>query len=236
MMTPRHRSILSPIAAITLTATLFLPWIPLPSSAPPSANASIVSNVNSAKPANENVLPVIDSKPPSVVDASNIKYRLLAGRIAETYSVTPSFAERIVRSAHDVGTKQNVDPLLLLALVGVESSFNPQARNASGAIGLTQTIPKWHPEKIAVIRQQGKSITDPEANLEMGAKILAEYTALSRGDHMRGLQRYNGALGDRKQRYANKVMGVYQNLSRSIPPAKIQLAMEQGVPKASASN
>lgn len=234
MMTPRHRSIISPIAAITLTAALFLPWIPLPSSAPPSANASIVSNVNSAKPVN--ALPVIDSKPPSVVDASNIKYRLLAGQIAETYSVAPSFAERIVRSAHDVGTKQNVDPLLLLALVGVESSFNPQARNASGAIGLTQTIPKWHPEKVAVIRQQGKSITDPEANLEMGAKILAEYTALSRGDHMRGLQRYNGALGDRKQRYANKVMSVYQNLSRSIPPARIQLAMEQGVPRASTAN
>lgn len=215
-MTPRHRSLITPIAALLLTASLFAPWTPLP-----QANRPFFAAQVAPAPAE-----------PSVALATNLRQDLLVQRIVSSYSIAPAFARRVVKAAHDIGERERVDPVLLLALVGVESRFNPKAKNASGAIGLTQTIPRWHPEKVAFIQRQGKPLTDPEANLRMGAKILAEYTQLSRGDQMRGLQRYNGSLKDPRQAYAKKVMGVYSRLAYRLPgeDEPVQVAMEQTRP------
>lgn len=143
----------------------------------------------------------------------------LAARIASHYRIEPRFAQQVVGMAHEAADKQGVDPVLLLALVGVESSFNPKAVSHANARGLTQVIAKWHPEKVQPLTAQGKSIMEPEANIHLGAQILAEYQRKFKGDRILALQQYNGSLKDRSRKYSRKVINMYEFLSED--PSRI---------------
>jgi soluble lytic murein transglycosylase-like protein len=160
---------------------------------------------------------------------TNARHDVLVQRIVSSYEVSPAFAARIVRAAHSIAEREHVDPVLLLALVGVESNFNPLAHNSSGAVGLTQTIAKWHPEKVALLKLQGKSLSDPEANLETGARILAEYTRQLHGNRILALQQYNGSLKDPRHRYAGRVMAVYNRLTVGLPAISAGVEKPTGV-------
>lgn len=229
-MTLRRCGLLPPIALCLLASSLFFP--PTPSLDPKPAPPVEQRLIHASPAPDASAMAALER-----VEDARRRQDLLVQRITSSYKVAPDFARRIVKAAHDIGRRETVDPVLLLALVGVESSFRPEARNPSGAIGLTQTIPRWHPQKVAAIKARGKSLMDPEANLGMGAQILAEYTRMSGGDRMRGLQRYNGASKDRTQRYARKVMATYHRLGANLPaisvePEPVLLAMEQTNPLA----
>ena len=104
------------------------------------------------------------------------------------------------RAAREVG----LDPLLVLAVISVESRFNPIAESVMGAKGLMQIIPKYHQAKL--VQQGGEAaLLDPEANILMGARILQEYV-YRMGTLEAGLQYYNGAFRDGSAQYAQKVM------------------------------
>ncbi len=82
-------------------------------------------------------------------------------------------------------------PEIVLAVIQVESAFQPQAISSAGAVGLMQIMPFW-------IRELGRSaddLMDPWLNLRYGCTILAHYLAVERGDLTRALARYNGSLG-----------------------------------------
>lgn len=142
----------------------------------------------------------------------------LSRRIVEHYKVSPVAARKIVDAAHEAGARYNVDPLMLLSISAVESSFNPQARSSAGAIGLTQLLPRAHPEKLARIRAAGKSPFDVKTSLELGAEVFSEYHARFRGDKIKALQQYNGSLKDSSRRYSNKVMAAHVLLSQGLAP------------------
>jgi hypothetical protein len=118
---------------------------------------------------------------------------------------------QIEKAANDNG----VDPLLLDALVAVESDYNPQCRSSAGAIGLTQLMPEN-------VREMGISNpTDPAQNLDGGARYLAKMMAKYK-DLPTALAAYNAGPGavDRAggkipnyretQHYVQKVMGLYK--------------------------
>lgn len=140
----------------------------------------------------------------------------LADRLTDHYALKPAQARSFVRLAQAAGERHGVDPVMLLAISAVESRFDPKAESPAGAVGLTQTMPSAHPEKLARIHAQGKSAFDPEASLDMGAEIYAQYHRRQRGDGMRALQQYNGSLPDPTQRYAHKVMAVHRLLSGRV--------------------
>lgn len=142
------------------------------------------------------------------------KQKNLAMLISHRYKVEPRFAREVVDMAHDAASKQGVDPVLLLALVGVESSFKPDAISRANARGLTQVIAKWHPEKVRPIVARGHSIMEPKTNLALGAQILAEYHRKFKGNRVLALQQYNGSLKDGSRKYSRKVISVYDFLSR----------------------
>lgn len=142
---------------------------------------------------------------------------LLASRIEAKFKVNRPLARLIIASAHEAGNRYQVDPILLLAMAGVESSFNPYAKNPSGALGLTQVIPRWHPEKVAYFSRQGKTLTDPATSLNVGAWVFSEYRKKHGGNRMRALQQYNGSIKDKKQRYASKVLLLYRSLNANLP-------------------
>jgi soluble lytic murein transglycosylase-like protein len=92
----------------------------------------------------------------------------------------------------------------VLAVISVESRFNPIAESVMGAKGLMQVIPKYHPAKVLALGGEN-ALWDPESNIEVGTRILQEYVYRT-GTLEAGLQFYNGAFSDASAQYAQKVM------------------------------
>src|SRR6185295_8699604 len=67
--------------------------------------------------------------------------------ISRRYRVAPEPISRLVKEAWSVGDKVGLDPTLILAIMAVESSFNPFAQSAVGAQGLMQVMTGVHVDK-----------------------------------------------------------------------------------------
>lgn len=140
------------------------------------------------------------------------KQASLAGAVTEKYNVDKQSAEKIIKEAYNVGKKRGVDPEILIGITAVESGFNPKAKNRSGAIGLTQALPRAHPEKIKRVRNSGGSMYDIHTNLDVGAEIYGELLDKYNGNTVLALQAYNGSVKDKKKRYSKKVMNAISTL------------------------
>jgi hypothetical protein len=110
----------------------------------------------------------------------------------------------VVGAAYRAAREFGLDPLLLLAIISIESRFNPIAESVMGAKGLMQIIPKYHREKLR-LHGGDAAVFDPESNVYVGAQILQEYVYRT-GTLEAGLQFYNGAFFDGSANYAQKVM------------------------------
>jgi hypothetical protein len=113
-------------------------------------------------------------------------------------------ARRILHAVHCESTKHVMlreRPQLVLAVIDVESAFDPFAVSYAGAVGLMQVMPFW-PGELGLERSD---LIDIELNIRMGTSILAYYLERERGDYRRALARYNGSLGRRT--YPDLVLG-----------------------------
>jgi soluble lytic murein transglycosylase-like protein len=138
----------------------------------------------------------------------------LANYLARRYRVAPEPIEELVHAAFAAGRLTRLDPLLILAVIAVESRFNPIAESDMGAKGLMQVIPRFHTEKLAVHGGED-AVLDPKTNILVGAQILKEYIRLAGGLEA-GLQMYNGAADDPSQGYAQKVIAEKQRLEQAL--------------------
>jgi soluble lytic murein transglycosylase-like protein len=130
--------------------------------------------------------------------------RALVEHLSRRYYIAAEAIERMVGAAHRAAREVGLDPLLVLAVISVESRFNPIAESVMGAKGLMQIIPKYHRAKLE--RHGGEqAVLDPESNILIGAQILQEYVYRT-GSLEAGLQFYNGAFWDATAQYAQKVM------------------------------
>ncbi len=130
--------------------------------------------------------------------------RVVAEFIARRYRVADEVIARFVATAYRAGKESAVDPLLILAVIGVESRFNPVAESVLGAKGLMQVMAKFHMEKV-VLHGDQDVLLEPEANIRIGAQILREYLRRF-GETETALQMYAGALDDANSKYAGKVL------------------------------
>ena len=113
-------------------------------------------------------------------------------------------ARRILEAVHCESNKHAMlreRPQLVLAVIDVESAFDPFAVSYAGAVGLMQVMPFW-PNQLGL---QTKDLIDVELNIRMGTSILAYYLEREKGDYRRALARYNGSLGRRT--YPDLVLG-----------------------------
>jgi hypothetical protein len=134
--------------------------------------------------------------------------RQIASYLAKRYSVSPEAVESIVRLAYKVGKEEKVDPTLILAIVGVESSYNPFAASPVGARGLMQIMPKIHKDKFEALSPGDWSPLNPEMNMRVGAKIIREYTRRT-GSVNAALRWYVGAaVHGNDGGYPDKVLGL----------------------------
>jgi len=138
----------------------------------------------------------------------------LSQYLSRRYMVGLAATEQVVQAAYAAAGEVGLDPLLLLAVAAVESSFNPLAESVVGAKGLMQIIPKWHREKLERLGGDD-ALFDPEANILLGAHILKEYVHRT-GTLEAGLQFYNGAFFDSTAQYARKVLAERSRLEQVL--------------------
>jgi len=130
--------------------------------------------------------------------------RALTEFIAKRYRVAEQAITGIVSSAYRAGAEHRVDPLLILAVVAVESRFNPVAESVFGAKGLMQVLPKYHREKLS--EHGGETaLLKPEVNIQVGTQILREYLRRS-GETEGALQMYLGGADESASLYTGKVL------------------------------
>lgn len=131
--------------------------------------------------------------------------------VAQRYRVSGEALEPALVEAVVSAREAELDPLLIVAMMAVESSFNPRAESHAGALGLMQVIPRWHMDKIG--EENGpQALFDPRFNVQVGTLVLVE--GLQRfGTLEAALQYYNGARNDPEQRYTRRVMAVKQQLA-----------------------
>jgi soluble lytic murein transglycosylase-like protein len=111
--------------------------------------------------------------------------------LARRYRVAPEPVSRLVQEAWAVGPRVGVEPTLILAIMAIESSFNPFAQSPVGAQGLMQVMTRVHDEKYE--RFGGiLAAFDPVSNLRVGVQVLKECIARA-GSVEAGLRRYVGA-------------------------------------------
>jgi len=106
----------------------------------------------------------------------------------------------ILTRVHYEAARVELPPELILALIEVESNFDPYAVSVAGALGLMQVMPFWRNE----IGRPDDNLIKINTNLRYGCTILKFYLDKEKGDLRRALGRYNGSLGQRK--YPNLVI------------------------------
>lgn len=143
----------------------------------------------------------------------------VANWLSRRYSIAPLAMQELVSSAWQAGKQEHLDPTLILAVMAVESSFNPFAQSSVGATGLMQVMPKIHREKFAQYGGTRASI-DPMANVKVGALVLKD--AIARGGSLQaGLRLYVGATSAATEGgYAAKVMAEQARLERVVAQSK----------------
>jgi soluble lytic murein transglycosylase-like protein len=152
--------------------------------------------------------------------AQEREQRAVTEFIARRYRVAEDVTAGFVSTAYRAGREFSVDPLLILAVMAVESRYNPVAESSMGARGLMQIIPKYHPEKL--LEHGGEhALLDPEVNIQVGARILREYLRRF-GETETALQMYAGAFDEPTSQYAGKVLAEKARLLQVLSRARRQ--------------
>jgi soluble lytic murein transglycosylase-like protein len=112
----------------------------------------------------------------------------------------PDERVEILTRVHYEAARVELPPELILAVIEVESNFDPYAISVAGALGLMQVMPFWRDE----IGRPDDNLIRLDTNLRYGCTILKFYLDKEKGDLRRALGRYNGSLGQRE--YPNKVI------------------------------
>lgn len=141
------------------------------------------------------------------------------------YRVDREDAAEIVEQAFISGKNHDVDPLLILAVIATESSFDPKAGSSVGAKGLMQVHAKVHAKRF---KEFGglKAVHEVEAGIEVGTQILKEY--LNKTGSLKGALKYyvGAAKHSHDGGYSRKVLSMRNHLrlaaSGQVEAAKIQ--------------
>lgn len=131
--------------------------------------------------------------------------------ISKKYNVAAEPIAAIVAEAYAQGAAQKIDPTLILAVMAVESSFNPYAQSAVGAQGLMQVMTRVHKDKYENFGGNNAAF-DPVSNLRVGAAILKEYIQIT-GSVEGALKYYVGAANmESDGGYGAKVLAEHRRL------------------------
>ena len=138
----------------------------------------------------------------------------LAKWISRKYRVSNEAIREIVDISFTAGEKFEVDPYVIIAVIAIESSFNPLAESSAGALGLMQVMPLIHRKKFEKFGGFGTSL-DVKVNVYVGTEILKNYY-LRYGNYQRALLAYLGVSQNSNSRYPKKVLRLRDRLKKLI--------------------
>jgi hypothetical protein len=147
--------------------------------------------------------------------------------LSRRYKVAIEPVSRLVQEAWSVGESARMEPTLILAVMAIESRFNPFAQSPVGAQGLMQVMTRVHDDKYSPFGGNHAAF-DPVTNLRVGVQVLKECIARA-GSLEGGLRYYVGAANqDGDSGYAAKVLSEQSHLrqvaaGRSVPVTVPQL-------------
>jgi hypothetical protein len=131
--------------------------------------------------------------------------------LSKKYNIAPEPLSALVAEAYETGQRSKIDPTLILAVMAVESGFNPFAQSHVGAQGLMQVMTKVHSDKYEGFGGRMAAF-DPVSNLRVGAKVLKECIARA-GSIEGGLKYYVGAANmEADGGYTAKVLAEHSRL------------------------
>jgi hypothetical protein len=111
--------------------------------------------------------------------------------LSRRYRVAQEPLSRLVQEAWTIGQRARLDPTLILAIMAIESSFNPFAQSPVGAQGLMQVMTRVHDDKYEAFGGVHAAF-DPVTNLRVGVQVLKECIQRA-GSVELGLRQYVGA-------------------------------------------
>jgi len=137
--------------------------------------------------------------------------KLVTNWLSKRYRVAGDATDMLVSAAYLTAREIKLDPLLILAVMAIESRFNPFAESPMGAQGLMQVMSKVHHDKFQELGGV-KAALNPVANIKVGSLILKE--CVTRGGSVEaGLKNYVGAADmENDGGYGLKVLSEYENL------------------------
>ncbi len=154
----------------------------------------------------------------SVPGLDNAQAMALREYVARKFRVARNVTGALIRVVYSVAEKKDLDPILVLGVIAIESRYNPFAESHVGAQGLMQVMPTVHEEKFHAFYGGALSALNPVANIHVGAQILHDCIK-RRGSVDKGLSCYVGAIGPNDGGYAEKVQA-----------ERRRIALESGIP------
>jgi len=122
--------------------------------------------------------------------------------------------------------KNNIDPAIFVALIYVESRWNPKVVSKSGACGLTQIMPRWSTDRSGKFgkRLTCRELFVPETSIRRGTKIFAYwFHKYGKRKHKTALCGYNAGFrckgANRSPRglaYAKRVLRYAKKIKKEV--------------------
>ena len=165
------------------------------------------------KPAEpEPAVETVQKEPEVQLPAKGSPRHEVAVYVNRTFRVPMREARQVTDWAIEIGEARDLDPLLILAVIGTESSFRPDARSGAGAEGLMQVMTKVHADKFKAFGGP-EAAFDPYANIVVGTEILS-YLIKRTGSVGNALKWYSGAANmDSDNGYGARVLKEHGLLS-----------------------
>ncbi|GAA5445710.1 membrane-bound lytic murein transglycosylase C [Microbulbifer sp. NBRC 101763] len=121
------------------------------------------------------------------------------------YIKDPKRRMHVLKAVHREATRAGLRPEIVLAVIQIESAFNPYAVSRVGAQGMMQVMPFWKKE----IGRPDDNLIDMDTNLRYGCTILKHYIKKAKGNLANALAYYNGSYG--RHSYSSKVLDAWAN-------------------------
>ncbi|MFD1558410.1 transglycosylase SLT domain-containing protein [Paraburkholderia silviterrae] len=130
--------------------------------------------------------------------------------LSQKFGLAKDKAAQISQAVTTAAEKYSLPPAVLLAIISIESRFREKAHGANHATGLMQVVPSAHRNLL----RDGKDLTDPEVNIDVGSSILYGYKRAAGGDLDAAMKNYGGSKA-----YAEKIRMRAAEFSRVLDTA-----------------
>jgi hypothetical protein len=140
----------------------------------------------------------------------------------------PALHEDLARAILAEAEAARIDPLLVLAVIQIESGYDPSVVSSAGALGLMQLLPATLQREVKGAGMDAGDPHGPVANVRAGVRYLVRCLH-SYPDHDVALMAYNagpnrlygwlraGAVPSQVRGYARRVLAERDRLHRTIP-------------------